>query len=138
MKSLKELMHWYETLTPETLANIQDYYDKDAFFKDPFNEIKGREKIEHIFQDMFLKLTKPHFVFIDIIEQDDQAFLTWDFIFTIKSLSYTIHGSSHLKLNQEKLVIYHRDYWDVGEELLLKIPLLKNLYSLFRKNFKAA
>ena len=133
MKSLNDLQKWYETLSKDNLTDIKDFYDNEVFFKDPFNEIHGREKIEKIFKDMFHKLERPHFVFIDTIQNGNQAFITWDFIFTNKKETYTIHGSSHLKMNADGFIIYHRDYWDVGEELLLKLPVIKNLYGFLRK-----
>ncbi len=133
MKNINELYEWYENLTIQTVEDIGLYYAENAFLKDPFNEINGRDKIKNIFYHMFKELEKPHFVFIDKILQGDQAFVTWDFHLTLRKQTYVIHGSSHLKLDQNNLVIYHRDYWDVGEELLLKVPLLKNLYGAFRK-----
>lgn len=133
MKDLTKLCEWYENLSEESLGRIGDFYDKGTFFKDPFNEVRSREKMERIFKEMFENLDNPHFVIIDTIHEGDQAFLTWDFIFTNKGNTYTIHGSSHLKMNEFGLIIYHRDYWDVGEELLLKIPLIRNLYGMLRK-----
>ena len=132
MNTINELSEWYQKLSRESLEDISKYYDKDAYFKDPFNEIRGIGKIKHIFVDMFDQLQGPRFVFIDTIVQDQQAFVTWDFIFSIKNKKYTIHGSSHLKFNETGLIIYHRDYWDVGEELFLKVPIIKNIYGLVR------
>lgn len=137
MKNIKELFDWYETLTPASLKDIDNFYATQAFFKDPFNELIGIEGLTKIYQDMFEKLEKPHFKFIDRICDDDQIFLTWDFTFAIKGKEYLIHGSSHLKLNDKLLIIYHRDYWDVGEELLLKIPVIKNLYGPLRKKLSS-
>ena len=51
----------------------------------------------------------------------------------IKGREYKIHGSSHLKFNNENRIIYHRDYWDVGEEILLNVPFIRVMYSYFRK-----
>ena len=81
---------------------------------------------------MFITFKNPHFVFIDSIENGEGIFLTWDFIFSYKEKIFKIHGSSHLKLNDKEKIVYHRDYWDVGEELLLKIPLIKSLYRFFQ------
>lgn len=133
MKDLNELYHWYETLSEKTLPQIDSYYAKDVMFKDPFNEISNREGIKKLYKDMFDKLDSPQFIFVDKIESTNQIFLTWDFKFKLKSNSYTIHGSSHLKLNAEGSVHYHRDYWDVGEELLLKLPVIKHFYKRLRK-----
>ena len=82
---------------------------------------------------MFETLEKPHFVILDTIENSGSAFLTWDFFLRIKGREYKIHGSSHLKFNKENRIVYHRDYWDVGEEILLNVPFIRLMYSFFRK-----
>lgn len=133
MKKLEELYDWYENLSKESLFHISSFYTKDAYFKDPFNEVKSVSKIENIYRDMFAKLGNPKFVFIDKINQGNQAFVTWNFTFNIGNKNYIIHGSSHLKFNEESLIFYHRDYWDVGEELLTKLPLIKGLYGVLRR-----
>lgn len=137
MKNTNELFVWYESLSKSSLKDINNYYAANAYFKDPFNELVGIEGITKIYLDMFEKLENPRFVFIDKIIKDDQMFLTWDFIFRVKGKEYRIHGSSHLKLNEKLLIIYHRDYWDVGEELLLKIPVIKNIYGALRKKISS-
>ena len=131
MKSLTEFKERFLNLNESTLDEIISYYDKNVFFKDPFNEFNGREKLKKIFIHMFITFKNPHFVFIDTIENSEGIFLTWDFIFSYKEKLFKIHGSSHLKLNDKEKIVYHRDYWDVGEELLLKIPFIKILYRFF-------
>ena len=130
MNRLTEFKEWFLSLNESTLDNIVSFYDENVFFKDPFNEFNGSEKLKKLFIHMFITLKNPHFVFIDNIENSDGIFLTWNFIFSYKENLFKIHGSSHLKLNEENKIIYHRDYWDVGEELLLKIPIIKSLYGL--------
>ena len=132
MNSLREFKEWFINLNESTLDNIVTYYDENVFFKDPFNEFNGREKLKKLFIHMFNTLKNPHFVFIDNIENSEGVFLTWDFIFSYKEKLFKIHGSSHLKLNDQEKIVYHRDYWDVGEEILLKIPLIKRLYRFFQ------
>ena len=130
---LEELKSWYEGLTKESLEHINSFYTEDVFFKDPFNEFNGIGNLEKVFDHMFEKLDNPHFIFIDDIKEGNQAFLTWDFVFESKAKKYKIHGSSHLRFNSDSKIEYHRDYWDVGEELILKIPGLKFLYGKLRK-----
>ena len=132
MNRLVDLKEWFSNLNVSTLDDIVSYYDEKVFFKDPFNEFNGREKLKKLFLHMFITFKNPHFVFIDTIENSEGIFLTWDFIFSYKKKIFKIHGSSHLKLNDEEKIVYHRDYWDVGEELLLKIPLIKSLYGFFQ------
>ena len=132
MNSLTEFREWVINLNESTLDEIVSYYDENVFFKDPFNEFNGREKLKKLFLHMFITFKNPHFAFIDTIENSEGIFLTWDFNFSYKEKLFKIHGSSHLKLNDEEKIVYHRDYWDVGEEILLKIPLIKSLYGFFQ------
>ena len=133
MNNLKELTLWYENLKKDSLDKIDFFYDEYVFFKDPFNEFKGRDKLMKVFTHMLENLENPHFVILDTIEDSDGAFLTWDFYLKIKGRGYKIDGSSHLKYNKENKIVYHRDYWDVGEEILLKIPFMKFIYSYIQK-----
>ena len=132
MNRLAKFKEWFINLNESTLDDIVSYYDENVFFKDPFNEFNERKKLKKLFLHMFITFKNPHFVFIDTIENSGEIFLTWDFIFSYKEKLFNIHGSSHLKLNDEEKIVYHRDYWDVGEELLLKIPLIKSLYGFFQ------
>ena len=135
MNRLKEFKEWFLHLNETTLNEIDSYYDEKVFFKDPFNEFNGRDKLKKLFLHMFIIFKNPHFVFIDNIENSEGIFMTWDFIFSYKEKLFKIHGSSHLKLNDEEIIVYHRDYWDVGEELLLKIPFIKSLYGILQNKF---
>ena len=133
MNNLKELTLWYENLKEGSLDEMDFFYDENVFFKDPFNEIEGRDKLIKIFKHMFETLEKPKFVILETIVNSRSAFLTWDFFLRIKGRAYKIHGSSHLKFNKENRIVYHRDYWDVGEEILLNVPFIRLMYSFFRK-----
>ncbi len=133
MSNLEDLKIMYVNLKKSNLDQIEKFYDSNVSFKDPFNEIKGIEKLMKIFDHMFKNLGNPHFVFIDTIENEEQVFLTWDFLFKLNEKEYKIHGSTHLKYNEKNRIFYHRDYWDTGEEVLLKVPIIRTLYSFFRK-----
>ena len=133
MNNLKDLTKGFENLKKESLDEIGFFYDENVFFKDPFNEIVGKDKLIKIFEHMFENLENPHFVILDTIENSECVFLTWDFYLKFKGRGHKIHGSSHLKYNKENRIVYHRDYWDVGEEILLKIPFIKIIYSYIQK-----
>ena len=93
MNNLKELKIWYENLKEGTLDEMEFFYDENVFFKDPFNEIEGRDKLIKIFGHMFETLEKPKFVILDTIENSECVFLTWDFYLKFKGRRHKIHGS---------------------------------------------
>jgi hypothetical protein len=115
----------FEGLTPSDVLRLGEYYHSQARFKDPFNEVQGVAPIQHIFGHMFQALDEPRFVVREIVQQGDQCFLTWDFLFRFKRFSrelQTVRGGSHLKLDVGGLITLHRDYWDAAEELYEKLP----------------
>jgi steroid Delta-isomerase len=125
---LNNFIAFYNNLSPETLPHIDTVYSADATFQDPFNAFTGRDKIKHIFDDMYAQMTNPRFVILQTIGEGDAAFLTWDFEFQLKRLQPTvmrkIHGSTHAKFDSQGLVCYHRDYWDTGAEIYQHVPVL--------------
>ena len=121
---------FFESISPDVLRRLDEVYAADAWFKDPFNEVRGIEAIRRIFSHMFEQVDSPRFVVREIVADDRQAFLTWDFLFRARRLGegeQAIHGASHLRFDADGRVSYHRDYWDAAEELYEKIPLLGGL-----------
>ena len=82
---LAALVRWFETITPASVAELPMYYASDAYFKDPFNEVRGLAAIEGIFSHMFVAMHAPRFVVTGQVLQGNQAFLTWDFHFAFRS-----------------------------------------------------
>jgi hypothetical protein len=120
----------FEGLSPADLPRMDELYTEAAHFKDPFNEVQGVQAIRGVFQHMFDALQAPRFVIHDVIVQDNQCFLTWDFLFVLPRLGaqqQRIHGGSHLVLAADGRIARHRDYWDAAEELYEKLPLVGSL-----------
>ena len=134
---LVRLVDYWQTLTPASVNELPTLYAADACFRDPFNDITGIEKIQHIFADMFVRLDAPKFEIIETIEESHGAFLIWDFTFRIKALrpeqNRRIHGTSHIRFAPNGLVQYHRDYWDAAGELYEQLPLVGILMRFLKK-----
>ncbi len=124
---LERVVVFFETLSLESTAQLTAIYSADAFFKDPFNEVRGIHAITRIFAHMFAQVNAPRFIVTTRIAQGGEAFLTWDFRFGMKRFSSAeqcIRGATHLKFDADGHVCFHRDYWDAAEELYEKLPVL--------------
>ena len=130
---LARVIDFFEALQPQDLQRLRAIYTDDAFFKDPFNEVRSREAIEHIFRHMFDTLDEPRFVVTQAIAQGDQAFLTWDFLLRLRGAPQVIRGATHLRFASDGRVEMHRDYWDAAEELYEKLPLIGALMRWLRR-----
>lgn len=130
-EAVERIVVYFETLSPESVQRIGEFYTDDAYFKDPFNEVRGISAIERIFGHMYGQLHEPRFIITGWVVQGEQACLTWDFRFRFRRFSpaqeQTICGASHLLLASDGRIRSHRDYWDAAEELYEKLPVLGGL-----------
>jgi len=133
--ALDRVLHFFENVSLQSVKEIAELYDTDAYFKDPFNEVRGQANIIHIFEHMFRQVDAPRFIIKQSILQDEDAFIVWDFEFRMRGTKnpQKIHGSSHVRFNTAGKVEYHRDYWDAAEELYEKIPVLGNLMRFIKR-----
>ena len=125
-RAVAAVISLFEGLQPADIARLGEFYSADAYFKDPFNEVRGPAGVQRIFKHMYVALDQPHFVVTAQVVEGRQCFLTWDFRFRFRRFKpdewQTVRGGSHLKFNAQGLVEFHRDYWDAAEELYEKLP----------------
>ncbi len=135
--AVARIVQYFETLSPQGVAQIRTLYSPHARFVDPFNDVIGLPAIEGIFAHMFVALEAPRFVVTERIVQGQQCFLTWDFHFRFKNFKkdtpQTIRGGSHLVFSDNGLVTLHRDYWDAAAELYEKLPLVGSVMRWLKK-----
>lgn len=129
------LVEFFETLAPESLSRLAEFYTADARFKDPFNEVVGVAAIARVFEHMFATVEAPRFRITRSIVQGDQAMLGWDFELIFAGRRVVVHGVSHLVFDEEGRVALHRDYWDAAGELYEKLPVLGTLMQRLRRRF---
>lgn len=139
--AVARLVHFYEHLVPADVARIGELYAPDAYFKDPFNEVRGVPAIARIFAHMFDTLEQPRFVITAQVVQGAQCFLAWEFRFAFRrfapGIGQTVRGASHLVFDAQHRVAHHRDYWDAAEELYEKLPVLRALMRWLRRRANA-
>lgn len=128
---------FYERLTPADLDRLGEIYAPNAYFRDPFNEVRGVPAIRSIFEKMFEQLADCRFRILDTLADEHRALLTWDMTFRFRRLRpdtvQTIHGASHLKFDSGGRVAYHRDYWDAADDFYAKLPLIGPLMRYLKR-----
>lgn len=133
---VNRLREFFETLTPQSVERIGAVYSDDAHFKDPFNDVRGLPAVRRVFAHMFEQVKAPRFVVTRAICEGDDAFLTWDFLFSMNRSPdepHVIRGATHIQFDADGRVAVHRDYWDAAEELYEKLPLLRSLMRFLKR-----
>lgn len=130
---------FFSALTPSDLQRLADFFDQQAHFKDPFNDVIGIDSISRVFDDMFERTQSPKFTVIEwMVNDDGVAYLRWTFSFTAPMLgSQQFEGISRVVFNDQGKVIEHVDYWNPAEEIYEKIPLLGSLMKVLKNKLKA-
>lgn len=126
----------FETLTPESVGALRAIYAHDAYFADPFQEVRGVDAIEQVFRHMFGTLDSPRFVVTGSVLQGPQCVLLWDFRFRFRSfrtgVEQSLPGASHLRFDAQGRIAHHQDYWDAAHGLYQKMPLIGALMRWLR------
>jgi steroid delta-isomerase len=134
---MRRVVLFFQTLTvasaQEQLAQI---YTADAYFKDPFNEVRGLPAIMPLFVHMFTQVENPRFVVTTTVLQGDTAFMSWDFLFHMRRYAneeQCIRGATHFRFAPDGRVNFHRDYWDAAEELYEKLPVVGSFMRFLKR-----
>lgn len=132
---------FFETLTQETpLEAYKKQFSDSVYFEDPFHKIHGIEALYEVFQNMYRTLHEPHFVILDSLEDDTQAYLRWEFHFAFspKDTIHCFEGVSRLLFDAEGRVSSHVDYWDAASHIYEKLPVIGILTRFVKNKIKAA
>ncbi len=128
---VQRIVEFFESLTPDSVSMMGQLYTLDAYFKDPFNEVRGLREVQRVFSHMYVALDEPRFVVTSTVTQGNECFVVWDFQFRFKRFDtvtvQTVRGCSHLRLADDGRISFHRDYWDAAEELYEKLPVVRVL-----------
>lgn len=122
------IVRLFESLAVADIQRLRDFYADDAYFKDPFNEVRGVAAIQRVFLHMFETLEEPRFIITRRMADRNECWLAWEFRFRIRSMkrgqAQVVRGASHLLLTADGRIASHRDYWDAAEELYEKLPVV--------------
>lgn len=140
MLNIEQVLHNYkqlfENLSPQTVAeDFLQVFNADVYFKDPFNAIYNVHHLQRIFQHMFASLHNPQFRIVDLAGRDNSGFLEWQLTFKLKAKGerLLIQGVSKIEINPQGQVCSHIDYWDTGEYVYAKVPLLNRVIAIINK-----
>lgn len=139
---VERIAAFFENFQLADLSRLGELYDRDAQFKDPFNEVRGLPAIERVYAHMFRTLEAPRFVVTSRLGGAGECFLAWEFSFRFRryaaARAQLVRGGSHLRLAADGRITAHRDYWDAAEEVYEKLPLLGGLMRWLKRRAAAA
>lgn len=123
----------YSELGTDNLDSLSAIYHSEVEFIDPMHRVSGRESLLAYFKQSYLNVISCQFIITDVIAGNDQAAVYWTMTFSHNKLNrqqpISIDGHSRLE-EKDGLVIYHRDYFDVGAMVYQHVPVVGTLVNL--------
>lgn len=125
---------FFEIIRPDNVENIRPLVTDDVRFKDPFNDINGKDRLCALLAKMFEDADEIAFTMQEQAGEDRVYFLRWHFTCKPKSRFisglWPIDGISMIRFSEAGLVAAHIDYWDAAEQVFGRFPLLGPLLRL--------
>lgn len=120
---------------------LDGFYTNDVVFEDPLGQINGLASMKEYYQAMYKNVQDIRFEFKEDAIVGDRHLSTWVMYLRAKGLNggeeVAVHGVSELEFQaQSNHVIYHRDYFDMGEFLYQHIPILGSVIKLVRRQLE--
>lgn len=119
-----ELIAFYQSLSPENLDRLPEFYAAEAELIDPMNHARGIDQIRDVYADLFKQLNDVEFRVKGVTEGDGHVHFHYTMDYKFRKKARSIEGCSHLELGAEGLIRRHRDYWDAGLGVYAEFPLL--------------
>lgn len=134
--ALHRYVAWLQTLDRAALVDNVAYYAPGVHFRDPFNDLHGREALVAVLQDMFGKVGDLRFVVHaygwcrDAGSEGDggrTALLRWTLhgrLHALRGRAWVVDGCSEVRFDRAGQVTAHLDYWDAAAGLYAQLPLV--------------
>ena len=133
--AVEAYINFYERLTPESTAQLDELCTPEVRFRDPFNDVEGIAAYRAILTKMFADVRNPRFTITDFAISGQVAYLRWDFCFETRKAGspWRIEGMTEVHFDEQGRVTAHLDHWDSGSQFYGRLPILRPLINLVRR-----
>ena len=124
-----EIIRWgFNELNIDTMELLEDFYHEDVGFVDPVVDVHGLEDLRKHYVHQYAKAKEIGFEFVSEHIAGDTHTVEWNMTLRTKRLNkgkvFTVPGVSVITFEGNK-VIYHRDYFDLGDMLYERVPVMR-------------
>lgn len=127
-----------ERIAPDNLEELKELTAPDVRFKDPFNDVRGQERMIRVFADLFEVARDVRFEAREIACNDRVCFILWDFSCTPRRARRTwrFRGVSEVRVDDDGRVIEHIDHFDAGAQFYARLPVIGALVRFVQRRLQ--
>lgn len=129
----------FNELHPGVEMGLRQIYAPSIIFEDPAHRVEGLDALEAYFENLNAGLVTGRFEFAPATVTPGSAFLPWRMTLNLRrpKLLIEVDGISHLIFDQGQIT-HQRDYFDLGQLLYERIPILGAVVRAIRRRFASA
>lgn len=133
MSNGQRIEHYFNAVNADTMDLLGEFYAADVVFQDPLVTLEGLPALRAHYEKLYRNVGSIHFDFSAIIGQQEDGHQSyaafWTMTMSAEGLNggdpVVVPGSSHIRFrNRDNLVVYHRDYFDMGRLVYEHVPLV--------------
>jgi ketosteroid isomerase-like protein len=134
---LDKFSAFYTNLDTMKVEDLAEIYSTDVLFIDPIAEHKGIAAVENYFAKLLRNAKSCSFVIHTKQDnQDGKCIVNWTMEYRTSTMNANkpikVEGITMLTLKNDK-IIFHRDYYDLGQMVYENIPLLGRLIKQIKR-----
>jgi len=119
---------------------VDRFYAENTHFLDPVVDLKGRNAVREYYRSLYENVESIRFEFSGKVTQGQEQVAFWTMILRAKRLNggkeIRVIGNSHFQFDPSTgLAVYHRDYFDMGEFIYERIPVVGGLIRYIKGRF---
>jgi hypothetical protein len=122
-----------ETLTADTIDNLDAHLVEDVRFQDPFHNTTGKAAMKRAIARVFDTATDVSFCVNDHAAAVDRIFFKWRLSAKLREKTWRVNGVTVVVFSDMGQVVSHEEYWDAASQLYELFPLIGPLLRLLRR-----
>ncbi len=127
-RSLDRFKKVFNELDKDHLDLLEQIYTPDVKFRDPVHTLNGLPALRDYYSRLYEGVISCQFTFEAEVIEGQQGMLVWIMRFQHRRFrageKLELSGVSHLQFLDDGRVHDHRDYFDMGEFIYERVPVL--------------
>lgn len=127
---------FFDNLSKDQLQLVDQFYDKDVVFQDPIHQLNGAAAVKQYYAKLYENVDSIRFEFGAGIESGNIMSLPWKMLLKTPAINkgrqISVDGVSVITFNSAGQAIHHRDYFDMGEFVYERVPVLGSIITFIK------
>lgn len=117
-------------------SHIFPYYHEDIVFQDSIQRIEGVEAFKAMCNRLTERCEQLNMDIQSLVMDGHDVFFQWKMVMIFRKFPSTpMYGCTKLTLDDQGMIIYQRDYFDLWGTILNGIPGIRGLYWKFMHKY---